>query len=280
MSPLFKKTFVLFSLATVLFTACSKKKDDVIKEPEVSLDLKLAASATFGSVITDGTGKALYCFVKDANSASTCVDGCLITWPVYYAENATPPVGLNAADIATITRADGTKQTTYKGWPLYYYAGDKAKDEIKGDGVGGIWFVAKPDYSVMMASQQLVGHDGKNYTADSKEGVGITVYLTDPKGRTLYAFTPDTFNKNNFTKPDLSNNAVWPIFESEILNVPSVLKKADFTVITSVGKNQLTYKGHPLYYFGSDAAKGETKGVSYPKPGVWPILTLNTPPLN
>jgi len=280
MSPLFKKTFVLFSLATVLFTSCSKKKDDVVKEPEVSYDLKLAASASFGSVITDGTGKTLYCFVKDAKNTSSCIDGCLTTWPVYYAENATPPTGLNAADIATITRADGSKQTTYKGWPLYYYAGDKAKDEIKGDGVGSVWFVAKPDYSVMMASQQLVGHDGKNYTADAKEGVGVTVYLTDAKGRTLYAFTPDTFNKNTFTKPDLSNNAVWPIFESEILNVPSILKKADFTVITSVGKNQLSYKGHPLYYFGSDAAKGDTKGVSFPKPGVWPILTLNTVPLN
>nr|WP_068890687.1 hypothetical protein [Pedobacter panaciterrae] len=85
MSPLFKKTFVLFSLTAVLFTACSKKQNDVIKEPEVSSDLKLAASATFGNVITDGTGKTLYCFVKDGKSTSTCIDGCLTTWPVYYA---------------------------------------------------------------------------------------------------------------------------------------------------------------------------------------------------
>lgn len=279
MSTLFKKMLVLCSISAVLFTACSKKKDEVIKEPEVSLDLKLAASVSFGNVLTDGTGKTLYCFVKDANSTSVCIDGCLITWPVYYAANANPPSGLDAADIATITRADGKKQTTYKGWPLYYYGGDKAKEEIKGDGVGGVWFVAKPDYSVMMASKQLVGMDGKNYTADAKEGEGVTLYLTDAKGRTLYAFTPDTFNKNNFTKPDLSNNAVWPIFESAILNVPSVLSKDMLAVITSVGKSQLTYKGHPLYYFGSDAAKGETKGVSVPKPGVWPVLTLNTVPL-
>jgi predicted lipoprotein with Yx(FWY)xxD motif len=280
MSPLFKKTLVLFSLAAVLFTACSKKEDPIKEPDEISLDLKLAASTKFGNVLTDGQGKTLYFFANDPKGTSNCTGGCLTLWPTYYSANVTPPAGIDAADIATITRGDGTKQTTYKGWPLYYYADDKAAGEIKGDGVGGIWFVGKPDYSVMMASQQLVGHDGKNYTADSKEGVGVTVYLTDAKGRTLYAFTPDTFNKNNFTKPDLSNNAVWPIFESEILNVPSVLKKADFTVITSVGKNQLTYKGHPLYYFGSDAAKGETKGVSYPKPGVWPILTLNTPPLN
>jgi len=279
MSTLFKKMLMLWSISVVLFTACSKKKDEVIKEPEVSVDLKLAASVSFGNVLTDGTGKTLYCFVKDANSTSVCVDGCLITWPVYYAANANPPSGLDAADIATITRADGKKQTTYKGWPLYYYSGDKAKDEIKGDGVGGVWFVAKPDYSVMMASKQLVGMDGKNYTADAKEGEGVTLYLTDAKGRTLYAFTPDTFNKNNFTKPDLSNNAVWPIFESAILNVPSVLSKDMFAVITSVGKSQLTYKGHPLYYFGSDAVKGETKGVSVPKPGVWSVLTLNTVPL-
>ena len=36
-----------------------------------------------------------------------------------------PKDGLKAGDFGSITRADGKKQTTYKGLPLYYFAGDK-----------------------------------------------------------------------------------------------------------------------------------------------------------
>ena len=49
-----------------------------------------------------------------------------------------------AADFGTITREDGQKQTTYKGMPLYYFAGDKAAGEVKGQGVKDVWYVAAP----------------------------------------------------------------------------------------------------------------------------------------
>ena len=196
----------------------------------------------------------------------------------YYAGNETAPTGITATDITTITRADGNKQTVYKGWPLYYFSGDVYKTDINGDGSGGTWFVAKPDYSIMLSNSQLVGIDGKNYTGDLKEGTGITQYLTDAAGRTLYAFAPDKFNLNTYTEADLSNNSIWPIYESDVLNVPSVLKKDMMAQITSAGKKQLTYKGHPLYYFGSDAKRGDNKGVSVGA-GLWPVLTVNTTPL-
>jgi predicted lipoprotein with Yx(FWY)xxD motif len=46
-----------------------------------------------------------------------------------------------------------------------------------------------------------------------------------------------------------------------------------------IRKKQLTFKGHPLYNFGQDAKRCDTKRVSVPAPGVWPVLTLNTPAL-
>ena len=50
---------------------------------------------------------------------------------------------LNLKDFATIAR-DGGKQLTYKGMPLYFYKGDLKAGDTKGNGVGGVWFVAKP----------------------------------------------------------------------------------------------------------------------------------------
>jgi len=47
--------------------------------------------------------------------------------------------------LGTITRADGTVQVTYNGWPLYYYASDKASGDVMGEGVGNVWYVITPE---------------------------------------------------------------------------------------------------------------------------------------
>ena len=52
--------------------------------------------------------------------------------------------GDDAADQHESTREDGKRQTTYKGWPLYYFAGDKAPGDVLGQGLGNVWFVANP----------------------------------------------------------------------------------------------------------------------------------------
>ena len=51
---------------------------------------------------------------------------------------------LKAEDFATIDREDGKKQTTYKGLPLYYFAGDKAASDTNGQGVKDVWTAAAP----------------------------------------------------------------------------------------------------------------------------------------
>ena len=43
----------------------------------------------------------------------------------------------------TITRANGMLQATYKGHPLYLYAGDMAPGQVKGNGLGGVWHVLR-----------------------------------------------------------------------------------------------------------------------------------------
>ena len=48
------------------------------------------------------------------------------------------------APFGTVTRADGSAQLTYNGRPLYFYIKDTNPGDTKGQGVGGVWYVAKP----------------------------------------------------------------------------------------------------------------------------------------
>lgn len=190
--------------------------------------------------------------------------------------------GLEESNFGSVTRPDGSSQTTYLGWPLYYYEGDGQPGSINGDGINDVWYVAKPDYSLMIATQQMVGQDGNNYRVDNNgdyvEGEEQTSHFVDIEGRTLYIFINDSANTNNYTDDDLGNNDTWPIFYVDLEALPSKMNENHFGEITvHTAEQQLTYKGWPLYYFGPDAERGETKGVSVPAPGVWPVAQAGMP---
>jgi predicted lipoprotein with Yx(FWY)xxD motif len=260
-------------------------------ESPATKEIKLQTHASLGSIITDKDGRTLYYFVNDGPSQNNCPGGCALTWPVFNVENLNALQvggGLSFTDFASITLANnGGKQITYKGRPLYYYAPMvggvntiEAAGAVGGDNYNsvGVWFVAKPDYSITLTTAQLVGKDGKNYTSAYAEGPGTTRYFTNANGVTLYTLSTDKQNKNTFTTPDFSNNVAWPIYETDKIVVPSSLDKTLFGVIDVFGKKQLTYKGWPLYFFGGDAGvMGSNKGVSQPAPGIWPVAVKDMP---
>ena len=269
-----KNIFLELFVSIFLLQSCSSDDDPAPKidddpqqmdnpEPVVN-SIKLGDDATLGKILTDADGMSLYFFSLDTKDNSECLDGCLDAWPVFYKEDITLDTGLDAADFATIDRTDGSKQTTYQGWPLYYFANDNAAGDTNGDDVNNVWYIAKPDYTLMYARTQLVGHDGLNYLGDYTVGDGTTPYITDIDGNTLYIFINDKKDSNNFTNPDFSNDTVWPIAEITLDKIPSILNTADFGSIDVFGRTQLTYKGWPLYYFGQDEARGDNKGISFP----------------
>jgi len=101
-----------------------------------------------GSYLTDGSGRALYLFASDTRSTSSCLGACATLWPPLTAKG---PVsgqdGASSTDITTITRQDGTKQVTYAGHPLYYFAGDNGAGQTSGQGVnefGALWWLVAP----------------------------------------------------------------------------------------------------------------------------------------
>jgi predicted lipoprotein with Yx(FWY)xxD motif len=106
--------------------------------------VKVSKNDKAGSFLTDAKGMTLYTFRKDTAGKSACAGDCVTKWPLYYREKVGVTGSLKDNDFATITREDGQKQTTYKGMPLYYFAGDKAPGETTGDKVRDVWDVAKP----------------------------------------------------------------------------------------------------------------------------------------
>jgi predicted lipoprotein with Yx(FWY)xxD motif len=92
-------------------------------------------------------GMTLYTFDNDTLGHSVCEADCLENWPTLNV-GSTPEItvgpGLDLAEFTAITRDDGGVQVTYKLIPLYYFAGDQATGDTKGDGVGGVWHLAMP----------------------------------------------------------------------------------------------------------------------------------------
>jgi predicted lipoprotein with Yx(FWY)xxD motif len=48
---------------------------------------------------------------------------------------------VDASKLGTTTRADGSTQVTYNGWPLYYFDKDKQPGDTTGQGVGTVWYL-------------------------------------------------------------------------------------------------------------------------------------------
>ena len=283
-----KITIIVLCISAIT-AGCSKSKSkieptpsDIKTQTQNQIYVQVKTDSKLGQILTDKEGKTLYYFANDADGANTCTGGCEALWPIFNVENLTADKiakELDLNDFKTITTGAGKKQITYKGHPLYYYAPKVNNANVQedpgatsGENVNNVWFVAKPDYTIMLSKAQLIGHDGKNYTSNYTEGTEKTLYFTDARGLTLYIFKNDKKNKNVFTKSDFSNNNVWPVYEQDKIVVPSYLDKALFASIDVSGKKQLTYKGWPLYYFGQDnKVMGSNKGVSFPTPGIWPV---------
>ena len=214
--------------------------------------VQIKATPSGVNYLTDDGGMTLYYYTLDTNGQSACYGGCAKAWPIYYAENLSVPDGLSASDFGTITRTDGSKQTTYKGWPLYYWVNDKKPGDMTGEGVHKVWYVLTvPAYTVMIGTNTAVGN-----------------YLVDGSGNALYWFAKDKVNTSACSGDCLK---AWPAFTAESFVVPSALNASDFGTITrDDGTAQVTYKGWPLYYWVKDKARGDVTGQNVGK--VWFVV--------
>ena len=239
-----KRFFVVLTLSAAMLVAAASFAS--------AQSVMVKTSPNGVNYLTDDTGMTLYYYTQDANGQSACYGNCEKAWPVFNMASMSVPDPLVSSDFATITRTDGSKQTTYKGWPLYYWFKDKAPGDMTGEGVGKAWYVlTAPAYTVMIGTSKAVGN-----------------YLVDGSGNSLYWFTKDSANMSACSGDCIKN---WPAFAVDSFVVPSALKASDFgTISRSDGTMQATYKGYPLYYWVKDKMHGDVTGQNVGK--VWFVI--------
>lgn len=117
-------------------------------------------AAERNGILADTTGKTLYTFDKDSGGKSACYGNCAAAWPPAIAASGAEARG----DFGLAKRDDGAMQWTFKGRPLYHFAGDTQPGQRLGDGQGGVWHVIPAGKPAAAGSGTASGTTSSGYS--------------------------------------------------------------------------------------------------------------------
>jgi predicted lipoprotein with Yx(FWY)xxD motif len=133
------------SLAVLALTACGGSDDSSGDVPAKGSDLG-ASTSSLGRIVVDGKGMTAYVFDKDTpgSGKSACTGECADEWAAITSSSETPKVDGVTGEVATIAGADGGRQVTLEGMPLYTYDEDSDVGDTEGQGEDMDWWVVSP----------------------------------------------------------------------------------------------------------------------------------------
>lgn len=221
-----------------------------------------------GDILVANNGLSLYFFANDDKNDANCngVDGdspgsttdqqsCAGIWPPLLAsDDAT-----EGDEFTFVTRDSGSKQWAYKGYPLYTFKDDSAQGDVFGDGVNGIWDLARltPVAEDLDTQDKLYVGVGNVHSATS-QGQVLNKFRGEFEGRSLYTFDADPVGDArcyeingdgciNTWPPLLADGGAKPEYPLSVLTL-------------SNGGRQWAYKTKPLYFFVGDSVQGDRNG--------------------
>ncbi len=109
------------------------------------------------SVLTDTAGRTLYYNTQDSASKVSCSGGCASIWPALTSSAGSVSAPSSVGGNFTFYSGPNGRQVEYNGHPLYTYSGDTGPHQSKGEGVGGIWYVATPGLTASSSSSGSSG---------------------------------------------------------------------------------------------------------------------------
>lgn len=207
-------------------------------------------------VLVNHEGRTLYAFSGNAKKAPT--GG---TWKAAPAPQFAKAVG----DFNFISRADGIKQWTYKGQPLYTYEADVASGDAYGIGQDKQFDVAAVTRYYMPAGIRVQHTAGQGKVLATAEG--MTLYRRD--GHILQSGGGRSLRRGNPARPAVGRDigtdarcsadclAVWKPLLAPADAVPQgfwdVATRAD-------GQKQWVYQGYAMWTYTGDRKPGDING--------------------
>jgi len=135
-----------------------------------SITITVSQNKTWGPTLTLKDGFTVYRLTKDSTNKSVCSGKCATVWlPVVLGPGQKAPVGVGVTGLGSFTRANGTKQVTFQGIPLYTFFKDKSAGKVTGnikDGWGQWWSINPK--SPLTAPKKIGG--GANTTTTTTGG--------------------------------------------------------------------------------------------------------------
>jgi len=126
-----------------------------------------ARRGKLGVVVETSKGFTLYRYSPDTSKKVACLAGCDQAWPPLTLPKgvlkATAGPGVTQKLLGTVKRPGGALQVTYRGYPLYRYAGDSGPGQTNGQGIGGVWHVVAakgPSAANLSATTSASGYGG------------------------------------------------------------------------------------------------------------------------
>ena len=270
----------LISLALLSACGSDSNNDSNYEEPAptpaptvTNFPAQTAAPASFtaneaGDILVSAEGLSLYFFANDEKGVSNCnaedgapaggftdAESCAGRWPpVLQADGAEAQ-----APFSFIERVDGTMQWAYKDYPLYLFNQDSAQGDILGDGVGGVWYLARPT-PIRSANEEdgpYIKSQGNILTASVLTGE-VELSRVEKEGFSLYTFDDDPLDVANcFNLGDGACIDNWPPLLADSAAKPSGLYDV---VEQDNGVSQWTFRGKPLYLFKNDIEATDING--------------------
>jgi predicted lipoprotein with Yx(FWY)xxD motif len=132
-------------------------------------------SKSFGMILVAANGKTLYRYTLDSKGVNRCTSNaaCSKYWPQLLIKSTAKPTagsGASAALLGTIKAAHGMQQVTYAGFPLYYFAGDSAGGQTKGQGFEKQWYVVNTKGAFV--KHAVAGNGGGTSSTTTKSSWG------------------------------------------------------------------------------------------------------------
>jgi len=149
--------------------------------------VKAVRNAKFGTILVAANGKTLYRYTIDAKGVNKCTSDakCNPYWPpllVKPSVKLTVAGGASASLIGSIEAAHGMRQVTYAGWPLYYFAGDKAAGQVNGQGFEKAWYVVSTKGALVKNAIAQNASSTSSGSSSSSSSGGTTTTGTESWG--------------------------------------------------------------------------------------------------